>query len=91
MATTNTQLMKEVREINKRLDALLLAESARLEREKKNDDLIVAHEGALNGNGKQGLKTDVQLLKDAQGRVNWVSAIFTTAVILDLASRVLAK
>ena len=45
----------------------------------------------IMGNGKPGLKTDMQLMKEQMGRVYAIGGIITTAIILDFVTRILLR
>lgn len=55
------------------------------------DEQVEKHDKLLNGNGVPGLKTDVQLIKDQLGRLNWAAGLIVMGLIADTLSRVLAK
>lgn len=90
MATT-ADVLKEVRKIYEILNRIEQAEAARIEREKEFTHKLEVHDKAIHGNGTAGLKTEVRLLQESMGRVNWIGALFTAAIIADIASRLLAK
>lgn len=92
---TNEQILTEIMQIHLRIEEIQLAEAARIEREKVTDDMVHSHDRAINGNGKPGLKSDVQtnrsdiqIVRDQVGRINWIGAIITAAIIADIVSRV---
>jgi len=87
----NKEILESVNEIRDRVAEIQRLESARAEREKINDELIKDHQKAIKGNGKPGLQTEMQLVKDNLKRVNAVGAIVTGAIILDLIARVLSN
>jgi hypothetical protein len=68
---------------------LILCEAGRIEREETQTKLIRSHEEAIKGNGKPGLQTDMQIMKDNISRINWAFAVFTAAIIADIASRII--
>ncbi len=70
---------------------LQVIEAARSAKEIVLIDKVGKHEEAINGNGKLGLKTEVQLMKDQMSRMNWAVGVFVAAVIADIASRILAR
>jgi hypothetical protein len=73
--------------IERQLNQILQFEAARVEREKTAGNDLQHLKEAVDGNGKPGLKADTQLLKEQMGRMNWAAAIFTGAIILELAAR----
>ena len=83
---TNTMILKEIKSLNAAVQTLLLAESARIERENKNDAMIIEHEHSIKGNGRLGLNTDVQILKDNMNRINWVGAAIVIILLGDVAT-----
>lgn len=86
--STDIELLNAVKEINDTLSIMRQQESARLEREKHNDAMLIEHEKSIKGNGKPGLQTDMQLVKDNLTRINWIGAIVTSAIIIDLLARI---
>lgn len=55
------------------------------------DDKVHALDKCVNGNGVPGLRTDIQLIKDQIGRINWAAGLVAAVVIADIASRIIAK
>lgn len=85
------RIIKTQGDLSDKLDDMDRKEAARAEREKQFYDSVQRHEEVINGNGKIGLKTEVQLLKDHVRRINWVMGLFTAAFIVDIASRIFEK
>ena len=48
-------------------------------------------EKQIDYNGKPGLKTDMQLMKEQMGRVYAIGGIITTAILLDFITRLLLR
>ena len=86
---TDKEILAQLEAITAQLDKMHQVESARLEREKHLEEIVAKDHEAINGNGKPGLKTEVQLLKDGMGRINWAFGIFTAAIIADIATRII--
>jgi hypothetical protein len=84
---TNEQILQEVMKIHVRLAEMSNTESARLEREKTASEMLITHEHVLNGNGKPGLKTEVQLLNVNMARINWLGGAVLAALVADIVSR----
>jgi carbon monoxide dehydrogenase subunit G len=55
------------------------------------DDKVEKHDKLLNGNGVPGLKTDVQIIKDQLGRLNWASGLVIAGLLADVLSRILSN
>ena len=87
--STDKEILDQLAKITAVLETMHQTEAARLEREKNLTDIVNKDHEAINGNGKPGLKTEVQLLKDGMSRINWAFGIFTAAIIADIASRLL--
>ena len=56
---------------------------------KSIDELANRNYACIEGNGKQGLKADVEKIQASMKLVNWASGIVGTAIILDVLSRIL--
>lgn len=55
------------------------------------DETVAKHDKLLNGNGVPGLKTDVQIIKEQLGRLNWASGLVIAGLLADVLSRILAN
>ena len=95
---TNERIFQEVMVIHVKIAELQLSEAARVEREKVISDMTYSHDRSINGNGKPGLKSDTQkntieisVIQTQLGRINWLGAIVTSAIILDVISRIYSK
>ena len=55
------------------------------------DDTVIKLDKAINGNGTPGIRTDVQIIKDQLGRLNWASGLVIAGLIADILSRILSK
>ena len=92
---TNEQILTEIMQVHIKIAEIQLAEAARVEREKVLDDMVHSHDRAINGNGKPGLKSDtqkntsdIQIVRDQLGRINWLGALVTAAIVADIISRI---
>ena len=54
------------------------------------DDTVIKLDKAINGNGTPGIRTDVQIIKDQLGRLNWASGLVIAGLIADILSRILS-
>ena len=54
------------------------------------DDTVIKLDKAINGNGTPGIRTDVQIIKDQLGRLNWASGLVIAGLIADVLSRILS-
>ena len=71
------------------VQAIQLDNAARDERDREVKKCVDEHQEILNGNGKPGLKTDIQLLQRNIKVINWIGAIMTGAILADIASRLI--
>ncbi len=85
--STDKEILAQLANITAVLETMHQTEAARRERELHLTEIVTKDHETINGNGKPGLKTEVQLLKDSMGRINWAFGIFTAAIIADIASR----
>jgi len=77
----NEGLVSDVKEIKNMLVEMKVLEAARATREKAMEIDVIDLKKSVNGNGKPGLKTDVQLLKDQMNRVYWLGGVVIVASI----------
>ena len=92
MATSvNSQILKEIKSLNAAVQSLILAEAARVEREKSNDVTLMDLEHTVNGNGKAGLKVDVQLLQSNIRVVNLVGLSLFGIMIADVGFHIFGR
>jgi hypothetical protein len=85
----NEGLAQDIKEIKNMLADMKQAEAARGEREKTTHNDVEGLKKTINGNGVPGLKTDVQIMKEQMGRINWIMGIFVAAVIADIVTRIM--
>ncbi len=86
---TDKEILSQIADMKALLEAMQRTEAARVEREAHLVDTVNKDHEIINGNGKPGLKTDVQLLKEGMGRINLAFGVFTAAVIGDIVTRLL--
>ncbi len=55
------------------------------------DDKVISIDKVVNGNGVPGLRTDVQIIKDQLGRLNWASGLVIAGLLADVLSRILSQ
>lgn len=55
------------------------------------DDDVKKLKEAVQGNGKPGLKSEVQLIRDQLDRLNWAAGAVVMGIIADVLTRILAK
>lgn len=77
----NEGLVQDVKEMKEMLSKLLIAESARVERELQFRTDVDNLKKTVNGNGAPGLKTDVQLLKEQMIRIYWLGGVVVVALV----------
>jgi hypothetical protein len=53
-------------------------------------ECVDEHDEAINGNGKPGLKADVEATKNNLKIVNWLGALIAAAIIMDMVTRGIA-
>jgi hypothetical protein len=68
-----------------------IAESARREREKSVDELVVSLKHSVKGNAKPGLEKDMLAVQANVRLTNWIGTIIGAAVLLDLISHYIPK
>jgi hypothetical protein len=68
------------------LDAIKLELMGR----KHLDEKVLSLDKAINGNGTPGIRTDVQIIKDQLGRLNWASGLVIAGLLADLLTRLLS-
>ena len=54
------------------------------------DEKVLSLDKAINGNGTPGIRTDVQIIKDQLGRLNWASGLVIAGLLADLLTRLLS-
>lgn len=55
------------------------------------DEKVMSLDKTVNGNGVPGLRTDVQIIKEQLGRLNWASGLVIAGLIMDVLSRILGQ
>ena len=55
------------------------------------DEKVMSLDKTVNGNGVPGLRTDVQIIKDQLGRLNWASGLVIAGLLADVLSRILSQ
>jgi hypothetical protein len=80
----NEGLAQDIKDIKKMLSDHLLLEAAREEREKTMRTEVDKLKEAVHGNGKPGLKTDVQLLQESEKKRAAFQNAIATAVIIQI-------
>lgn len=55
------------------------------------DEKVISLDKLVNGNGTPGIRTDVQLIKDQLGRLNWASGLVIAGLLADVLSRILSQ
>ena len=77
---------EEHAQILRALDAIKLE----LMERKHLDEKVLSLDKAINGNGTPGIRTDVQIIKDQLGRLNWASGLVIAGLLADLLTRLLS-
>ena len=54
------------------------------------DEKVLSLDKAINGNGTPGIRTDVHIIKDQLGRLNWASGLVIAGLLSDLLTRLLS-
>ena len=85
------QIKKDNETIKGIVQQLLILDASRVEHQSATDKSLCEVRNIVMGNGKVGLKTDVQLMKYQMNRVYAVGGVITTAIILDIAARILVR
>lgn len=88
MATDNRRRStdEELAQILSALDAIKM----QLMERKHLDEKVLSLDKAINGNGTPGIRTDVQIIKDQLGRLNWASGLVIAGLLADLLTRLLS-
>ena len=88
MATDNRRRStdEELAQILSALDAIKME----LMERKHLDEKVLSLDKAINGNGTPGIRTDVQIIKDQLGRLNWASGLVIAGLLADLLTRLLS-
>jgi hypothetical protein len=81
----------DIREIKTILQQLLVENSKNAEHVRLNDMKTDNLHAVVMGNGKPGLKTDMQLMKEQMNRVYAIGGVITSAIIFDIVSRILLR
>mgnify|MGYP001378557583 CR=1 FL=1 len=84
-------VQETTKEIKTMLQQIQVDNAANLERQKQIDYSVTELKKTVFGNGKPGLKTDMQLMKEQMGRVYAIGGIITTAILLDFITRLLLR
>jgi len=87
----NEELLEDIREIKGLLLAIQKADAARVERENRMRDDVDGLKETVNGNGKAGIKTDVELLKASDRKRTANQNAIIVAVIIQIIMTVIAK
>ncbi len=90
MATTNAQLSEQLDKVLKEVQAIRAENAAREEREKGIKEKVDKHEATLEGNGKEGLKTTVAVMRDQLGRLIAANIAVASVVGVQLIALLLA-
>ena len=77
---------EEYAQILSALDAIKME----LMERKHLDEKVLSLDKAINGNGTPGIRTDVQIIKDQLGRLNWASGLVIAGLLADLLTRLLS-
>ena len=88
MATDNRRRStdEELAQILSALDAIKME----LMERKHLDEKVLSLDKAINGNGTPGIRTDVQIIKDQLGRLNWASGLVIAGLLAYLLTRLLS-
>jgi len=87
----NEGLAQDIKEIKKMLTEHLLLEAAREERERAMHDDVKKLKETVHGNGKPGLKTDVQLLQDSEKKRAAIQNAIAIALIVQIILSLISK
>jgi len=87
----NEGLIQDVKDIKEMLVSMQKLEAARVERENAVHEKVMKLDQAVNGNGKPGLKTDVELLKESEKKRAAFQNAIATAVIIQIVLTLILK
>lgn len=97
-ATERRKDYAQLNDIGGRIDELFAVlnemkqiEAARAERERVLSEKVAQLDGAINGNGKPGMKTDLRIAQEQITRASVIGGMVTAAIIADIASRILIR
>jgi hypothetical protein len=87
----NEGLAQDIKEIKSMLATMQSSEAARCERERAMKDELDKIKDTVNGNGKPGLKTDVQVLMTNDEKRGKNQNTIIVAIIIQIIMMVLTK